>query len=129
MNGINFAFSLFGIAYAAFFVWLVIRIINRREKWVIKLAIYSGIAFIIIAFTTPFVVILFLDMVGRHYPTTEEFILLFIPFAIFIFLLGKWILPFPFAKRGPECEPDDPNVPITYVDPPGQTPDAPPESN
>lgn len=121
----NFACSIVGIAYASFFVWLVVRIINRREKWAIKLAVDSGIAFVVLAFTTPFVTILFLDMVRRQHPTTEECILLFgIPSAIFVFLLGtvlyrpvdrcaKWVLPFPSAKRSPECEPDRSDAPPT----------------
>jgi len=89
IRNLNLAFSIFGIAYAAFFVWLMVRIINRREKWAMKLAIYSGIAFGILAFTTPFVVILYLDMVSRQHPTTEECLLLFgVPFTILSFLFG-----------------------------------------
>ena len=32
---INLPLFFFGIAYAAFFVWLVVRIVSRRERWAI----------------------------------------------------------------------------------------------
>lgn len=106
---INVPLLIFGVAYAAFFGWLVVRIINRRETWAIKLASYSGIAFVILALVTPFAIILFLDMVRRRHPSTEECILLFVPLAIIMFLLGR--------------------VLYRHVNPPATTPDATAESN
>lgn len=106
---INLPLFFFGVAYAAFFVWLVVRIINRREKWAIKLALYSGIAFVILAFVTPFAIILFLDMVGRRRPTTEEFFLLFIPFAILVFLLERVIYRYVKPPAPPRGTPSESN--------------------
>ena len=34
----NALFSILGLAFSAFFVWLSVRIFNRREKWAIELA-------------------------------------------------------------------------------------------
>ena len=33
MHGMAMVLSIFGISYAAFCIWLTIRIINRREMW------------------------------------------------------------------------------------------------
>jgi hypothetical protein len=33
MPGMALALSIFGIAFAAFCVWLTVRIVNRRERW------------------------------------------------------------------------------------------------
>jgi hypothetical protein len=33
MPGMAIALSIFGVAFAAFCVWLTVRIVNRREKW------------------------------------------------------------------------------------------------
>ncbi len=36
--------QVLGAAFAAFCVWLAVRIVNRRERWAIDLAIYLAIA-------------------------------------------------------------------------------------
>jgi hypothetical protein len=33
MPGMALALSIFGLAFAAFCVWLTVRIVNRRERW------------------------------------------------------------------------------------------------
>jgi len=33
-----------GIAFAAFCIWLTVRIVNRRERWAIDLALLAGVA-------------------------------------------------------------------------------------
>jgi hypothetical protein len=38
----DLATPMFGVAFAAFCVWLTVRIVNRRERWAIRLAIVVG---------------------------------------------------------------------------------------
>jgi hypothetical protein len=33
MPGMALALSIFGVAFAAFCLWLTVRIVNRRERW------------------------------------------------------------------------------------------------
>jgi len=39
MLGMALALSIFGTAFAAFCVWLTVRIINRRERWAKRMAV------------------------------------------------------------------------------------------
>jgi hypothetical protein len=32
-----------GMTFAAFWIWLIVRIINRREEWAITFAVFSAI--------------------------------------------------------------------------------------
>jgi drug/metabolite transporter superfamily protein YnfA len=45
------ALSIFGVAFAAFCVWLTVRIINRRERWakwtVVALTAFAAIALLV----------------------------------------------------------------------------------
>ena len=38
-----------GAAFAAFWIWLIVRIINRREGWTITLAVFSAIVTVLVA--------------------------------------------------------------------------------
>jgi hypothetical protein len=46
--------TVFGVALAAFCVWLFVRIMNRRERWAITLAILLALA---VAALAPFAVL------------------------------------------------------------------------
>ena len=41
--------AAFGVAFAAFWVWLVVRIINRREPWVIGAGVLVSTVSVILA--------------------------------------------------------------------------------
>jgi hypothetical protein len=44
MPGMALALSIFGVAFVAFFVWLTVRTINRRERWAKRtLAVVAGV--------------------------------------------------------------------------------------
>jgi hypothetical protein len=51
-GGMGIAISIFGIAYAAFCIWLTVRIVNRRERWAKRLAV--GLALLLIAYPVSF---------------------------------------------------------------------------
>lgn len=44
------ALPILGVAFAAFCGWLAVRIINRRERWAVRLArVVASIALVIVA--------------------------------------------------------------------------------
>src|SRR5580765_3004906 len=48
MPGMALALSIIGIAFAAFCVWLTVRIVNRRERWA-KRTLAGGFIFALVA--------------------------------------------------------------------------------
>jgi len=52
-DAIRATVSAFGVAFAAFCIWLTVRIINRREKWAIG-TVVGLVAAISVLFATGF---------------------------------------------------------------------------
>ena len=42
--GMAIALAIFGVSFAAFCVWLGVRIVNRRERWATRLAVMLAVA-------------------------------------------------------------------------------------
>ena len=60
MRGMAVALAIFGAAFAAFCVWLTVRIINRRERWAKRLAL--GVA---ASYPISFIVLRLATIYGR----------------------------------------------------------------
>ena len=45
---IDFLLAILSVPFAAYCVWLTVRIVNRRERWAIKVAIFLGIACLLV---------------------------------------------------------------------------------